>query len=290
MNNFIEKAEVLAEALPFIQQFRGETVVVKFGGSIMENEEGVLSILQDIAFMECVGMHPVVIHGGGKAISKALRKSNIYSEFKHGLRVTTGDSIKIVEQVLNQEINPKMVNSLLKYDGKARGIHGEDIFTAEKLVGHDVESASPIDWGFVGHITNVDPEPIKAYTKANIIPIITPLAKDINGQLYNINADEVATSVACALKARKLVFLSDVPGLLRDPSDENSLISTLHLGQVDELINRGVIKGGMLPKIKGMANAVKSGIKKAHIIDSSMSHSLLLELFTSDGVGTEILK
>tara|TARA_B100001778_G_C18538481_1_gene607084 strand:+ start:294 stop:1166 length:873 start_codon:yes stop_codon:yes gene_type:complete len=290
MNNYIEKAEVLAEALPFIQQFRGETVVVKFGGSIMENESGVKSILQDIAFMECVGMHPVVVHGGGKAISKSLRKSGIQSKFIQGLRVTDGESIKIVEEVLNDHINPNMVKSLLEFGGKARGIHGEDIFKAEKLRGHNVETATDIDWGYVGKINDVDIEPIKAYTLSDIIPVITPLAKDSLGKLYNVNADEAATALACALKARKLVFLSDVPGLLRDPVDLDSLISTLHIHQVEELIEREVIMGGMLPKIKGMVKAVKSGIRKAHIIDSSMSHSLLLELFTSDGVGTEIVE
>ena len=290
MNAFIEKAAVLTEALPFIQQFRGETVVVKFGGSIMENEAGVRNILQDIAFMECVGMHPVVVHGGGKAISKALREAGIFSEFVQGLRVTDGDSIKVVEQVLNQQVNPGMVDILRVFDGKARGIHGEDIFSAARMTGVDETSGAVLDWGFVGKITAVDVEPIEAYMQANIVPVITPLARDEKGQLYNVNADDAATAVACALQARKLVFLSDVPGLLHDPADAESLISSLHLNEVEELIDRGVIAGGMLPKIKGMVHAVEAGIKKAHIIDSALPHSLLLELFTSEGVGTEILK
>jgi len=290
MNAFIEKAAVLTEALPFIQQFRGETVVVKFGGSIMENEAGVRNILQDIAFMECVGMHPVVVHGGGKAISKALREAGIFSEFVQGLRVTDGDSIQVVEQVLNQQVNPGMVDILRVFDGKARGIHGEDIFSAVRMTGRDETSGAALDWGFVGKITAVDVEPIEAYMQANIVPVITPLARDEKGQLYNVNADDAATAVACALQARKLVFLSDVPGLLHDPADAESLISSLHLNEVEELIDRGVIAGGMLPKIKGMVHAVEAGIKKAHIIDSALPHSLLLELFTSEGVGTEILK
>jgi len=290
MNAFIEKAAVLTEALPFIQQFRGETVVVKFGGSIMENEAGVRNILQDIAFMECVGMHPVVVHGGGKAISKALREAGIFSEFVQGLRVTDGDSIQVVEQVLNQQVNPGMVDILRVFDGKARGIHGEDIFSATRMTGRDETSGAALDWGFVGKITAVDVEPIEAYMQANIVPVITPLARDEKGQLYNVNADDAATAVACALQARKLVFLSDVPGLLHDPADAESLISSLHLNEVEELIDRGVIAGGMLPKIKGMVHAVEAGIKKAHIIDSALPHSLLLELFTSEGVGTEILK
>ncbi len=290
MNAYIEKAEILTEALPFIQQFRGETVVVKFGGSIMENEVGVRNILQDIAFMECVGMHPVVVHGGGKSISKALRSEDIHSEFLHGLRITDSDSIKVVERVLNNEVNPHMVDILREFDGKARGIHGEDIFLAEKMTGHDSSTNESCDWGFVGSITSVDVEPIEAYMKSEIVPVITPLAQDTKGQIYNVNADDAATAVACALNARKLVFLSDVPGLLHDPLDSDSLISSLHLNEVQELIQRSVIKGGMLPKINGMVKAVESGIKKAHIIDSALPHSLLLELFTSDGVGTEILK
>ncbi|MAI19818.1 MAG: acetylglutamate kinase [Kiritimatiellaceae bacterium] len=290
MNAFIEKAAVLTEALPFIQQFRGETVVVKFGGSIMENEAGVRNILEDIAFMECVGMHPVVVHGGGKAISKALREAGIFSEFVRGLRVTNGDSIQVVERVLNQQVNPGMVDILRVFDGKARGIHGEDIFRAERMRGRDERTGEALDWGFVGQIKSVDVEPIEAYMKADIVPVITPLARDEAGQLYNVNADDAATAVACALQARKLVFLSDVPGLLHDPADADSLISSLHLSEVEELIDRGVIAGGMLPKIKGMVHAVEMGIRKAHIIDSALPHSLLLELFTSEGVGTEILK
>ena len=178
MNAYIEKAEILTEALPFIQQFRGETVVVKFGGSIMENEVGVRNILQDIAFMECVGMHPVVVHGGGKSISKALRNEDIHSEFLHGLRITDSDSIKVVERVLNNEVNPHMVDILREFDGKARGIHGEDIFLAEKMTGRDSSTNESCDWGFVGSINSVDVEPIDAYMKSEIVPVITPLAQD----------------------------------------------------------------------------------------------------------------
>lgn len=287
MDKFIEKAAALTEALPFIQQFRGETVVVKLGGSIMESEEGYSRIMQDIAFMECIGMHPVVVHGGGKAISRAMKEANIAPDFVQGLRVTDEKTIGVVEQVLNREVNPHLVEIIQQYHGKARGIHGEDIIRVEKLQGVD-ENNEPVDWGYVGKVHHVDVEPIQAYLKSEIVPVITPLGKGPDGNLYNINADDAATAVAVALKARKLVFLTDVPGLLLDPEDRTSIISSLHLSEVDELIDRGVIAGGMLPKINGMAGAVKSGIKKAHIIDSSMAHSLLLELFTSEGVGTEI--
>jgi acetylglutamate kinase len=288
MDKFIEKAAVLTEALPYIQQFRDEIVVVKFGGSIMEHEDGYTRILQDIAFMECVGLCPVVVHGGGKAISRAMREADIAPNFVQGLRVTDEATIRVVEKVLNQEVNPHLVEIIERFRGKARGIHGEDILLAEPMTGTDAETGQSIDWGHVGRVIQVDTEPIQAYLRSHIVPVITPLGKDRDGKLYNINADDAATAIACAMKARKLVFLTDVPGLLRDPDDRASLISSLHLGEVDELIERGVIAGGMLPKIRGMAGAVKTGIKKAHIIDSSMPHSLLLELFTTEGVGTEI--
>jgi acetylglutamate kinase len=289
MDKYIEKAAALIEALPFIQQFRGEIVVVKLGGSIMESEEGYSRIMQDIAFMECIGMCPVVVHGGGKAISRAMKENSIAPNFVHGLRVTDEKTIHVVERVLNHEVNPHLVEIIQQFEGKARGIHGEDILCVEKMVGADEHNA-PLDWGYVGRVTQVDIEPIHAYLKSEIVPVITPLGNGPEGKLYNINADDAATAIAVALRARKLVFLTDVPGLLLDPEDKSTLISSLHLSEVDELIDRGVIAGGMLPKIKGMAGAVKAGIKKAHIIDASMPHSLLLELFTSEGVGTEITK
>jgi acetylglutamate kinase len=238
--------------------------------------------------MECVGLRPVVVHGGGKAISRSMKENNIAPDFLHGLRVTDEQTIHVVEKVLNREVNPHLVEIIQQFHGKARGIHGEDIIRVDKLLGNDPETNEPLDWGYVGKVSHVDIEPIQAYLRSDIVPVITPLGKGADGNLYNINADDAATAIACALSARKLVFLTDVPGLLRDPEDKSTLISSLHLSEVDELIERGVIAGGMLPKIKGMVGAVKAGIRKAHIIDASMPHSLLLELFTSEGVGTEI--
>jgi len=202
--------------------------------------------------------------------------------------VTDESTIRVVERVLNHEVNPHLAEIIQQFHGKARGIHGEDIIRVDKMEGTDPETNELLDWGYVGKVNRVDIEPIQAYLRSDIVPVITPLGKGSDGMLYNINADDAATAIACALNARKLVFLTDVPGLLRDPDDRSSLISSLHLNEVDELIDRGVISGGMLPKIKGMVGAVQSGIKKVHIIDSSMPHSLLLELFTSEGVGTEI--
>ncbi|NOU35640.1 MAG: acetylglutamate kinase [Kiritimatiellaceae bacterium] len=290
MQQMIEKASVLIEALPYIQKFRGDTVVVKFGGSIMESEIGYRNILKDVAFMECVGLQPVIVHGGGKSVSKKMREAHIQPNFVQGLRVTDEKTITVVESVLNNEVNPHLVEIIKNYGGKAHGIHGEDIIKVKKHVGVDPQTGETLDWGYVGKVIHVDVEPIKAFLKADIIPVITPLGRGEDGHLYNVNADDVANAIACALQARKLVFLSDVPGLLRDPSDATTLISTLSLCEVEDLIKRGIISGGMLPKIGGAVEALKAGVSKTHIIDSALPHSLLLELFTDKGVGTEIVK
>ena len=289
MEQTIEKAAVLVEALPYIQKFRGDTVVVKFGGSIMESEIGYRNILKDVAFMECVGLRPVLVHGGGKAISKRMREAQIQSDFLHGLRVTDTESIHVVESVLNGEVNPHLVEILENYGGKARGIHGEDILTVKKHTGIDPETGQELDWGFVGKVISVDVEPIVAFLDADIVPVITPLGRGEDGNLYNVNADEVANAVAQALKARKLVFLSDVPGLLKNPEDKSSLITSLKIDAVEDLVKRGIIAGGMLPKIRGAVEALKEGVNKVHLIDSALPHSLLLELFTDKGVGTEMI-
>lgn len=289
MQQMIEKAAVLVEALPYIQKFRGDTVVVKFGGSIMESEIGYRNILKDVAFMECVGLRPVLVHGGGKSVSKKMREAHIQPNFVRGLRVTDSESIKVVESVLNGEVNPHLVDILANYGGKARGIHGEDIIKVKKHTGVDPETGIELDWGFVGKVISVDVEPIIAFLNADIIPVITPLGRGEDGQLYNVNADDVANAVAQALQARKLVFLSDVPGLLKDPEDQTSLITSLQTDDVKDLIDRGIISGGMLPKIQGAVDALKAGVNKVHLIDSALPHSLLLELFTDQGVGTEIV-
>ncbi|TAN37587.1 MAG: acetylglutamate kinase [Verrucomicrobia bacterium] len=289
MKKVIQKAEVLVEALPYIQKFRGETVVVKFGGSAMEEKASVESVLQDIAFMECVGLRPVVVHGGGKAINARMKEAGLKPNFVHGLRVTDEASMRIVEQVLNQEVNPDLVTSLEGFGCKARGIHGEDILQVKKHSRKDSATGEALDWGYVGEVTGLDAEPIKAYLQADITPVITPLGRGPERHIYNINADEAAAAIAERLQARKLVFLSDVPGLLSKLDDPTSLISTLQMSEVEDLIARGVISGGMLPKISGALKAIKAGVRKTHIIDAALPHSLLLELFTDKGVGTEIV-
>ncbi len=288
MQTSIEKASVLVEALPYIQEFRGETVVVKFGGSVMEDSKAVESILRDVAFMECIGLRPIVVHGGGKAITQRLKKLGIRTKFLHGLRVTGENIVKEVEHVLNHEVNPMIVNALAATGCKARGMHGDDLITAQKKTEID-ENGKTIDWGHVGNAISVDTEPVMAFLSSDIVPVITPLGRGRDLTLYNINADETATMIACAMNARKLVFLSNVPGLLKSEDNRKDIISTLKTDDVEMLIERGVIGGGMLPKISGAVAAVRAGVGKTHIIDAGMPHSLLLELFTEEGVGTEII-
>lgn len=292
MQDTIQKADVLIEALPHIQRFQGETVIVKFGGSAMDNPQVVRDILHDVAFMACVGMRPVLVHGGGKAINARLREEGLQATFLKGLRVTDAHTIGVVEQVLNREVNPRLVHLLNDdFACKARPIHGEDIISARRKAGRDADTGEPLDWGFVGDVLDVDVEPVRAYLASGIVPVITPLGSDPAdpSTLYNINADVAAAGLAEQLRARKLVFLSDVPGLLADPADPSTLISTLKLSEVEDLVRRGVISGGMLPKINGALKALNAGVRKTHIIDAAMSHSLLLELFTDKGIGTEII-
>ena len=289
MKQAIQKANVLIEALPHIQRFQGDTVIVKFGGSSMDNPDIVRDILEDIAFMSCVGMRPVIVHGGGKAINAQMKKQGLQATFLKGLRVTDPATMAIVEQVLNREVNPDLVNRLNQLGCPARGIHGEDILTVQKHIDHDPDTGQPLDWGLVGTLTDVDVLPVKAFLEAGITPVITPLGADDRRQIHNINADAAAAGLAEQLQARKLVFLSDVPGLLADPNDRSSLMSTLRLSEVESLIERGIIGGGMLPKISGALKALKAGVRKTHIIDATLPHSLLLELFTDQGVGTEIV-
>lgn len=289
MQHIIDKASVLVEALPYIQRFRGDTVVVKFGGSIMENEEGVTSILNDIAFMECVGLRPVIVHGGGKSISHRMKEKGLKPVFVRGLRVTDEDAIGVVEQVLNHEVNPQLVEILQKFGCKARGMHGDDMITVVKHVEKDKKSNQENDWGYVGDVASVDIAPVEAFLQAGITPVITPLGRGADRKVYNVNADDAAAAIARELKARKLVFLTDVPGLLANPADPDSRISTVKIKEVESLIKRKVIDGGMLPKITGAVQALRAGVRKSHIIDAGMPHSLLLELFTDKGVGTEII-
>ena len=276
----MHKAAVLTEALPYIQDFCGSTVLVKVGGSVMESDATLDSLLADIAFMDAVGMKVVLVHGGGKAISKALKESGITPQFVDGLRVTDAASMEIVRRTLNNDVNSDLVRRLQNTKTNARPVHGNWMFAAEKIT-------SP-DRGFVGEPVGVDLRIVNEMLDAGIMPVITPIATGADGQLYNVNADSAAAFLAKELKVRKFAIVSDVPGLLRNPEDPSSLMSTLKLSDIAALKADGTISGGMLPKIEGCERAIEAGVKKVHLVDGRMQHSLLLEIFTREGVGTEI--
>ena len=289
MKEAMRKADVLIEALPYIQQFRGEIIVVKFGGSAMEDQTHFDSVLADVTFMECVGMLPVIVHGGGKAISRGMKKHGIEPKFLKGLRVTCEKTIEVVQEVMKTEINSSIVATLERMGAMAQSVCGENVFTVKRKTETDDKTGEQLNLGYVGEPAQVDTRPVKNLLYRAIIPVVTPLGRGPDGKLYNINADTAAAAMAKELKARKLVFLSDVPGLLRNPKDENSIINTLKANEIDDLIEKGIIDGGMLPKIKSGMSALQAGVKKIHIIDGRTPHSLLLEIFTDKGIGTEIV-
>ncbi len=290
MHKAIAKADVLIEALPYIQDFRDAIIVVKFGGSAMEERRIVETILTDVAFMECVGMRPVLVHGGGKAISRAMTEAGLQPQFIKGLRVTDEATIKVVESTLKNTVNAALLEILASKGAKTKRIDGNTVFEVEKRVSRDTVTGELLDWGYVGEIKHVHAAPILDCLRNETIPVITPLGHGPDGKLYNLNADDAAAAVARELRARKLVFLSDVPGLLKNRNDDSSLLSTLHIKEVEDLIKNKVIDGGMLPKIRSCVEALEAGVRKIHIIDGRLPHSLLLEIFTEQGVGTEIIE
>jgi acetylglutamate kinase len=280
----LEKAEILVEALPYIKDFYGRKVVVKYGGAAMIDCELKQKIMQDIVLMKYVGMHPIIVHGGGPEINTMLSRLNIKSQFVNGLRVTDQATMEIVEMVLGGKVNKEIVAGINANGGNAIGISGKDggLITAE-----------PIDesgqMGFTGRVVKVNPDIIDTVIEKGYIPVIAPIGIGTDQQTYNINADHVASAIAVALKADKLVLLTDVPGLLRDPADDDSLISILRLSEVQGLIEEGVIAGGMLPKVECCTNSVRGGVGRTHIIDGRIPHSILLEVFTDKGVGTMVV-
>lgn len=295
MKKYIERAEVLVEALPYIQAFRNKTVVIKFGGSVMTNKEYLEGILRDVVFMEAVGINPVIIHGGGPKISARMKEAGLVPKFAEGLRITDAQTMKIVEETL-MEINQELVNVIQSFGGRAKGLSGrtENMILVTKHPA--VETKGPdgktelVDIGFVGEVKLVNPEPIRKLIQKQSVAVVTPIGIDLEGNSYNINGDHVASQLAGTLKAEKLVYLSDVGGVLTNPEDPDSLLTTLTMDQVKKLIDDGVIKGGMLPKVRSGIRAVEAGVHKTHIIDGRVLHSILLEIFTDQGVGTEILR
>lgn len=275
------KAAVLTEALPYIQDFQGSVVLVKLGGSVMEIEANLDSIMDDVAFLNAVGIKVVIVHGGGKAISRAIQASGHAPVFVEGQRVTDEATMEIVRKTLNNVVNPDLVARLCRRGANAKPLHGNWIFGAKKI-------AAP-DRGYVGEVVQASARAVVEMLDARIVPVVTPLGTGLgDGHLYNVNADFAAAALAKALKVRKFVLVSDVPGLLRDPEDPATLFSTLHLADTGKLKAAGVISGGMLPKIESCEDAIRAGVRKVHLVDGRMAHSLLLEIFTREGVGTEI--
>jgi acetylglutamate kinase len=283
------KARVLLEALPYIQDFRGSTFVVKYGGSFMDDPDPQIRqrVAYDIAFLAAVGINVVVVHGGGKAITKAMEESGLKATFVKGFRVTDEAAIAIVKRTLDEIVNKDVCEAIAAANAKPKGMAGDSVLVCHKL---DVdEDGSPLDLGFVGDVSEVKVKLIKKEIADGFVPVISPVAEGLDGRPYNVNADLVAGKVASALRARRLFYISDVPGLLASPPDADSLISTLKISQVDELKKSGVIDKGMRPKVASAVKALQEGVQRVHFIDGRLAHSLLLEIFTDKGIGTEIV-
>ncbi|MTI60695.1 MAG: acetylglutamate kinase [Firmicutes bacterium] len=287
MEKYIKKACVLIEALPYIRQFYGKTFVIKYGGSIMTNDRLKKHVIEDITLLKYVGVNPVIVHGGGPAINETLSRLNIESKFINGLRVTDKETMEIVEMVLAAKINKEIVALINEMRGEAVGICGKDgdLIKARKL-----DAVQEIDLGYVGLVEKINPEIVNRLIADGYIPVIAPIGTDGKGNSYNINADTVAGKLAVALGAEKLIFLTDVNGLRHDPEDEDSRISALRIGEVKEWIASKKIKGGMLPKVKACMEAVLNGVQRTHMLNGLISHTILLEIFTDQGIGTMILE
>lgn len=284
------KASVLIEALPYLQAFRGSTFLIKMGGSAMDDPELVRQVMRDIVFLEVAGINPVVVHGGGKAISKAMAESGLEARFVGGLRVTTPEAISIVEKTLSSTINPGLVDMIRDFGGKAVGVPGTDVFIGERIKAKD-EHGEMQDIGRVGQVVGCQMEKMQEALHANIVPVVSPLATELGtGKPLNVNADLAAAALAKDLRASKLIYLSDVPGVMKDPSAPETLIPSIDPVMADELMKDGTISGGMIPKINSALDALSHGVDKVHFIDGRRPHSLLLEIFTKSGIGTEITK
>ena len=292
MQDLISKAATLLEALPYIQKFSGETFVVKYGGSFMDSPDPAVrnGVARDIVFLEAVEINPVVVHGGGKAITRAMEAAGLKANFIQGQRVTDEQTVDVVDRVLSREINPEIVKTIGELGGKARGFCGADIFKCRKLwLEAKDEPGAKIDIGFVGEVTEVNVEPLRECIRRSITPVISPVALGEDGKIYNCNADVAAAQAAIALRAKRLVFMSDVPGLMRDPKDPATLIAHLQTSEVPGLKAAGIVDKGMIPKVDSAVAAIKSGVEKVSFVDGRVQHSVLLEIFTDAGVGTEVV-
>jgi len=284
MKEAIKKSRVLIEALPYIRKFFGKTIVIKYGGAAVDEKGIEKGILEDIIFMNYAGMHPILVHGGGPLISKMMKSSGLEPKFVHGRRITDFQTIEILNKAL-RIINRKIVNAMKAMGARAFGLSGKEnnLIRVKKL-------KLEVDLGFVGEVTSVDTTVVKRLMRDNIIPVIYPLGAGRDGNTYNVNADEAASEIAVALKAEKFVLLTNVRGIMKDRSDPKTLCHTIKASEVKRLINKKVIDAGMIPKALSCVNAIRGGVKKAHILDAGIPHALLLEIFTDEGIGTEIIK
>ncbi len=292
MQDLIAKAATLLEALPYIQRFRSQTFVVKYGGSFMDSPDPAVrnGVARDVVFLEAVGINPVVVHGGGKAITRAMEAAGLKANFIQGQRVTDEQTVDVVDRVLSREINPEIVKTIESLGGKARGFSGADIFKCRKLLLDDKDKpGAKLDIGYVGEVVEVNTDPLRQCIRRGVTPVISPVALGEDGKIYNCNADVAAAQAAIALKAKRLVFMSDVPGLMRDPKDPATLIAHLQSNEVAGLKQAGIVDKGMIPKVDSAVAALKSGVDKVSFVDGRVQHSVLLEIFTDEGVGTEVV-
>lgn len=290
LQQYIDKASTLIESLPYIQAFRDKVVVVKYGGSTMTDDEADDTVLKDIVFMESVGINPVIVHGGGPAINRRLKELGVESRRVNGLRVTDKATMRVVEEVLFGEVNAGIVSAIQALGGKALGVSAKEsgIMHVRKHLAQTPQG--PVDLGFVGEVSRVDAAPLWDLINGGLIPVVAPIGRGARGGAYNVNADTAAGEIAAALQAEKLVFLTDVKGIMRDPADSDSLLSTIRLKEVDLLVADGVISGGMIPKVEACVRSVRAGVRKTHVIDGRIPHSMLLEFFTNEGIGTQIVQ
>ncbi len=290
MEQLIKKASVLIESLPYIERFYGKTIVIKYGGHAMVDENLKNNFAKDVVLLKYIGINPVIVHGGGPQIGEMLNRLGISSKFISGMRVTNKETMNVVEMVLTGKVNKDIVNLILKNGGKAIGLSGKDghLIKAEKLIIEDdspvVQSPEIIDLGHVGKVKSINTEVLDSISKS-FIPIIAPVGVGDDFEAYNINADLVAGAIAAGLKAEKLLLLTDVRGIL---DKDGKLIQSIHVPDIKNLTEKGILKGGMIPKTDAAVHAIKSGVKKSHIIDGRILHSVLLEMFTDSGIGTQI--
>ena len=292
----LQKAKILVNALPYIKKYYGQTIVIKYGGSAMVDKTARKQFIKDVVLMKYIGINPVIVHGGGPEINEMLQKIGKESKFIAGNRVTDEETVEIVEMVLSGKVNKGIVADINKYGGKAVGISGKDdnmILVRQKYIeekSENSEEIKKIDIGFVGEIENINTEIIKVLEKSDYIPVISSIGTDKNGQTYNINADYVAGEIAGKLNADRMIFLTDVDGILLDYYDKQTLIDEIDVYHVNKLIEKGVISGGMLPKVNTCLKAIEKGVENVIILNGKLEHSLLLELFTEEGAGTLIKK